>query len=183
MSLTFKNSLDFGWPELYIIFWLVQLEKTGDDDRRHSSYIFAVGATTTESGRPEHIGTWGIFPITSKEKCQRKAQPYRGKLNGKNSTTPRSSTSLGPRRKKLYEEPEPWLQGFAPKSRNEHEPFVNGQAPNCPEIPRSQLIHPSGWYQDTDGNWFNDSVCSEGEDEDKVGSVEPSEEEGNRKKR
>ena len=128
MSLTFKKSLDFGWPELHIIFWLVQLEKTGDDDRRHSSYIFAVGATTTESGRPEHIGTWGIFPITSKEKCQRKAQPYRGKLNGKNSTTPRSSTSLGPRRKKLYEEPEPWLRGFAPKSRNEHEPFVNGQA-------------------------------------------------------
>ena len=33
-----------------------------------------------------------------------------------------------------------------------------------------------------DGNWFNDSVCSEGEYEDKVGSVEPSEEEENRKK-
>ena len=45
-----------------------------------------------------------------------------------------------------------------------------------------QLFHPSGWYQDSEGQWFNDSVCSEGEDEDKVGSVEPSEEEENRKK-
>ena len=96
------------------------------------------------------------------------------------NTTPRSSTSSGPRRNKLYMEPEPWLRGFAPKCNNEHAPIVNGQATNWPEIPRSQLIHPSGWYQDKNGKWFNDSICTKGEDE--VGSVEPSEEEENRKK-
>ena len=124
------------------------------------------------------------FPEATPKKNVKERLDFRGKLDGKNTdnTTPRSSTSLGPRRKKLYVEPEPWLQGFAPKSKNGHESFVNGRAPNCPEIPRSQLIHPSGWYQDMDGNWFNNSVCSEGEDEDKVGSLEPSDEEENRKK-
>lgn len=34
------------------------------------------------------------------------------------------------------------------------------------------------WYQGKDGKWDNDNVCTDGEDEDKVGSAEPSEEEG-----
>ena len=77
----------------------------------------------------------------------------------------------------LFAEPEPWLRGFAPKDNNQHTPFLSGQAPNCPE---NSMIHPSGWFQDKNGEWFNHSVCTEG-NEDEVGSAEASEEEENKK--
>ena len=98
-------------------------------------------------------------------------------LNGKKvgNTTPKSSTNSGPRRNRLNTEPGPWMEECAPKCNTEHAPFIEGRALNCPEYPRNF------WYQGTDGRWFNDDVCTEGEDEDEVGRAEPSEEEGNRK--
>ena len=79
------------------------------------------------------------------------------------------------RRNRLNTEPSPWLEGCAPKCNNENTPFIEGRALNYPEHPRSL------WYQNKEGRWFNDDVCTEGEDGAEVGRAEPSEEKGNRK--
>ena len=33
------------------------------------------------------------------------------------------------------------------------------------------------WKQDGTGNWYNSDVCTEDDDEDKIGNAEPSEDE------
>ena len=70
-----------------------------------------------------------------------------------------------------------WKEGCAPKCNNENASFIEGRTPNCPEsTPRYQMIS-SPWKQDDEGGWYNDDVCTEGEDEAEIGSAEPSEEE------
>ena len=73
-------------------------------------------------------------------------QDLRIKLN---SMAPKSAPKLvndrGPPSSRLRRNPAPWIPGCAPKCSREHQhqPFLEGQAPRCPEIPRSQ------WQRET----------------------------------
>ena len=56
----------------------------------------------------------------------------------------------------------------------ENSPFLEGQAPNCPEFQRSP------WQKDGRETWFNPKLCTSGEEdednEDELGIAESSRE-------
>ena len=98
-------------------------------------------------------------------------QDLRVKLDGKRVVnTTLKLPNKGPIRNRVNTRQGPWLEGCTPKCNREHAPFIEGRAPNCPEYPRILL------QQDANGVWLNNDVCTEGEDEDEVGSAESSKE-------
>ena len=87
---------------------------------------------------------------------------------------PKTHNEKGPVRKRLNTSRSPWSpwsSGSEPKCNREHQPFSEGQAPNCPEFPRYK------WVQDETGTWINPELCSSAEEEeDELGTAGSSKE-------
>ena len=103
-------------------------------------------------------------------------QDLRIRLNNVDpNSDPKLKNNRGPPSSRLRRNPPaPWLAGCAPKCRVEHrhQPFIEGQAPNCPEVSREQ------WRKETGSEkpWFNPQICqtdsSEEENEDEISTDE-----------
>ena len=110
-----------------------------------------------------------------------KRQDLRVRLNklSRHSTLPLINDK-GPVRSRLRPDPWlPWKPGCAPKSNRDPQPFLEGQAPNCPEVPRGN------WNQEgnRENSWFNPDFCTSDEEDkddittDELGTAESSKEE------
>ena len=104
-------------------------------------------------------------------------QDLRVKLNKMaRHSTPALINDKGPAESWLRRDP--WQPGCAPKWNRAPQPFLEGQARNCPEVPRDQ------WQQDgnKERQWFNPELCTsdkENEDDittDELGTAELSKE-------
>ena len=152
---------------------VIAIKEKEEKKKKPSPIKFSTGTDQDERSEGKDVPLSKLITRSTPRPTRRVTrQDLRIKLNDiAPNSTPKLKNDRGPPSSRLKRKPlAPWLSGCAPKCNveHQHQPFIEGQAPKCPEISRKQ------WQKETGSEkaWFNPLICqtdsSEEENEDEI---------------